>query len=251
MPPTRPFAGVIAHAERRKGGKLATGPRSRFVDRTAHAGADFAFERDAARRPIVGTAHANQRIGQSMRQRLGHAGTVVGSEFGAMKIDPIGGAARAAGKTGGIGHNGSGQAKGRLSLSRGERANSRPPGLVLVHNRKTALFPADTPNVTLRPLLLRLLLAFALLFSQTAAMVHAFEHVGPATASSSKHAPLPGDKVCLECLAFLTIGSALPGSAATLPPIATEVDVPPAQPFHAHRPVLARAFDSRAPPVIQ
>lgn len=105
--------------------------------------------------------------------------------------------------------------------------------------------------MTFRPLLLRLLLAFALLFSQTAAMVHAFEHVGPATASSSKHAPLPGDKVCLECLAFLTIGSALPGSAPALPPVATEVEVLPPPPFHAHRPVLARAFDSRAPPVIQ
>lgn len=102
----------------------------------------------------------------------------------------------------------------------------------------------------IRPVILSVLLSVLLLVSQQAAVAHAVGHLGSSSQSSSSHdKELPVEQTCHQCLAFLSIGSALTGSPLDLPfdhaghaRLATDQRKP-------FIPENVRLFDSRAPPV--
>ena len=98
------ITGVVAHAQRRIRCEIATRAGASVIDRAANRLSDLAVKRHAARRALVGAAHAHQR----RRQRDGHlqrnARVIGGSQVGTMKIDAEGGAAGAATLAGKIGH---------------------------------------------------------------------------------------------------------------------------------------------------
>ncbi|MDD5404784.1 MAG: hypothetical protein PHZ14_09660 [Sulfuricella sp.] len=68
-----------------------------------------------------------------------------------------------------------------------------------------------------RPLLF-LLLAFALLFAQQGAVVHALSHLaGPQPSHSQQDKHLPHSPACEKCVAYAGIGSAVAATGLSLP----------------------------------
>ena len=115
MAAARAIAGVVADAERRVRRKIATRTGTLFIDGTAHRIADLAFERDATRRRLVGTAHANQRRRQRDGQRRRNAFALIRRQVGAMKIDAKRRATGAAAGTGKVRH-GRGEKEGKAPI---------------------------------------------------------------------------------------------------------------------------------------
>jgi hypothetical protein len=105
-------------------------------------------------------------------------------------------------------------------------------------------------TVTLRQRAFPILLAFLLLLSQQMGMAHAISHLSSGLTSSASHDKhLPSQMQCDQCVAFASIGSAVPN-----PPVSLFVDI------STNRVAVdarigkllfrtIRAFDSRAPPV--
>ena len=101
----------------------------------------------------------------------------------------------------------------------------------------------------LRSAILRFALALLLVFSQLAATAHAVEHLSAPSSSSSHHEGLPNEQACHQCLVFLSLGSALPGSTNHLPVDLAVHARPLADRVEHFTPSCIRHFESRAPPV--
>jgi hypothetical protein len=102
----------------------------------------------------------------------------------------------------------------------------------------------------LRSVILRLALATLLVFSQLVATAHAVEHLSAPSSSSSHHESLPNEQACHQCLAFLSLGSALPGSTNYLPVDLAAHVRPLADRIEHFTPACIRHFESRAPPAV-
>ena len=101
----------------------------------------------------------------------------------------------------------------------------------------------------IRSVFLRIILAVLLLVSQQAAMAHAFTHlVAPTHSSTTHNDELPSEQACHQCLAYLSMGSALASSANNLPENLADHATLIADQFERFFPASARHFDSRAPP---
>lgn len=93
-----------------------------------------------------------------------------------------------------------------------------------------------------------LLLAFALLFAQQGAAIHALSHLnGPQSNHSQQDKQLPHSPACDKCVVYAGVGAALasgamaiPAAAAPTPRLAITPPVPLTQP--------ARLYHARAPP---
>jgi hypothetical protein len=105
-------------------------------------------------------------------------------------------------------------------------------------------------TVMLRQRAIPILLAFLLLLSQQMGMAHAVSHLSSDLTSSASHdRHLPSQMQCDQCIAFASIGSAVPS-----PPLSLFFDLSTSRvtvdarigTFPVH---TIRAFDSRAPPV--
>ena len=94
-----------------------------------------------------------------------------------------------------------------------------------------------------RSALLRVAFAVLLVFSQMAAATHAVEHL-----HSTPHEQLPNEQACQQCLAFLSLGSALPGSSDDLAVNLSIYARPVAEAIEHFIPAGIRHFESRAPP---
>ena len=97
------------------------------------------------------------------------------------------------------------------------------------------------------------LVAFALLFAQTCALVHAYSHLhgNPSTHGVSGGSTGGSTQLCSDCLSFAPLLAAAGGS--TYPPsvVRAEPDVvvcPIVAPVAGHTP--SHAFQSRAPPTL-
>jgi hypothetical protein len=102
--------------------------------------------------------------------------------------------------------------------------------------------------MTTRHILLRLLLALTLLFSQQVAMAHAMSHLsGSHLDASGKQ--VPADDYCGDCLSAAQLGSAANNTAAPMPADAGPVIAPSLHVAHAFLAGTACAFQSRAPPL--
>lgn len=99
-------------------------------------------------------------------------------------------------------------------------------------------------------LLLFLLFAFALLFAQQGAALHALSHLSeplPPQSQQDKH--LPHSPACDKCVVYAGVGSALAASAWAIPAAAAQV------PYLALTPPVLRSqsvrfYHARAPPVL-
>jgi len=101
----------------------------------------------------------------------------------------------------------------------------------------------------IRSVFLRIILSALLLVSQQAAMAHAFTHlVAPTHSSTTHNDELPSEQACHQCLAYLSMGSALASSASNLPENLADHASPIADPLECFTPATVRHFDSRAPP---
>ena len=96
--------------------------------------------------------------------------------------------------------------------------------------------------------LLFLLLAFALLFAQQGAALHALSHVTePLPSHSQQDKQLPHSPACEKCVVYAGIGSAVTASALNLPPAAmaaAHLEIEPS----GCLPQSVRHYRSRAPP---
>ena len=101
----------------------------------------------------------------------------------------------------------------------------------------------------IRSVVLHIALAALLVFTQLAATAHAMEHLGTSFNSSTHHEELPNEQACHQCLAYLSMGSALASSANNLPENLADHASPIADPVECFTPASVRHFDSRAPPV--
>lgn len=125
MPSSGAVAGVVTDAEVRVGSKIAAWAGAALVDRARDGLPDFAGQRDAARRRLVGAAHADERRGQRHGQFYRNAGRVGARQVGTMKIDAKRGATRAAAQAGKVRHGNTGKWQGReLSPTAGAAANA-------------------------------------------------------------------------------------------------------------------------------
>ncbi len=99
-------------------------------------------------------------------------------------------------------------------------------------------------------LLLFLLLAFALLFAQQGAAIHALSHLSePQPTSSQQDKQLPHSPACDKCVVYAGVGTALASSALAMPAAVARIPqlalIPSAllsQP--------ARLYHARAPPAL-
>ena len=100
-----------------------------------------------------------------------------------------------------------------------------------------------------RPFLF-LLLAFALLFAQQGAAVHALSHLAePLASHSQQDKQLPHSPACEKCVVYAGVGSAVAASGLSLPPAATGVAHFAAEPG-GRLPQPVRHYHSRAPPFL-
>lgn len=93
-----------------------------------------------------------------------------------------------------------------------------------------------------------LLLAFALLFAQQGAALHALSHLGeplPTQSQQDKH--LPHSQACEKCVVYAGVGSAVGASALTLPSCSV-VAAHLASAATAFQPQATQPYLSRAPP---
>lgn len=90
--------------------------------------------------------------------------------------------------------------------------------------------------------------ALLLVFTQVASVVHVVSHLADADAGSSQtDKQLPHSKVCEQCLAFASIGGALPSLPLVVGDWAVAVVEATYQPFTFHS-EPCQAYASRAPP---
>ncbi len=95
-----------------------------------------------------------------------------------------------------------------------------------------------------QPLIPRLLLILALLFTQLGGLTHGIAH---ALADQTQDQSQPHDKQCDLCAAYAQIGSGI-GSSEVRFEIETSVSGTPASPSFTVRPCVFAAFAARAPP---
>ncbi|MFA6921525.1 MAG: hypothetical protein WC216_06745 [Gallionella sp.] len=94
-----------------------------------------------------------------------------------------------------------------------------------------------------RSLPIRLLLIFALLFSQMGGLVHGISH-----AMAEQDQSLPHDKLCDLCEAYAQLGSALGSHAISFTPTEQRPDLVDASFDTLHTTAAFAAFSARAPP---
>lgn len=96
--------------------------------------------------------------------------------------------------------------------------------------------------------LLFLLLAFALLFAQQGAAIHALSHLSePLSSTSPQDKHLPHSSPCDKCVAYAGIGSAVAASELLIPSVTAHLlPVAAIQPTLLSQP--ARPYQARAPP---
>lgn len=94
-----------------------------------------------------------------------------------------------------------------------------------------------------------LLLAFALLFAQQGAAVHALSHLAePLPAQSQQDKQLPHSPACDKCVVYAGVGSALASSGLNIPSAAVHAQyIATTPPALLSQP--ARLYHARAPPV--
>ncbi|MEN6586680.1 MAG: hypothetical protein ABFE02_11630 [Sulfuricella sp.] len=93
-----------------------------------------------------------------------------------------------------------------------------------------------------------LLLAFALLFAQQGAALHALSHLTePLPGHSQQDKQLPHSPACEKCVVYAGIGSAVTASGLSLPPAAMAAAHPEIEPS-GRLPQSVRHYHSRAPP---
>lgn len=98
-----------------------------------------------------------------------------------------------------------------------------------------------------RPLLF-LLLAFALLFTQQGAAIHALSHLSAALPGQSQQdKQFPHNPTCDKCLVYAGVGSALAASALVIPVASAQI-AHPATTLPAPLSRHARLYHARAPP---
>ena len=98
--------------------------------------------------------------------------------------------------------------------------------------------------------LLFLLLAFALLFAQQGAAIHALSHLAEQLPSQSRQdKQLPHSPACDKCVAYTGVGSAVAASGLSLPLSASISDYFQVTPT-TQRPQLVPHYHSRAPPFL-
>lgn len=95
-----------------------------------------------------------------------------------------------------------------------------------------------------------LLLAFALLFAQQGAAIHALSHLAePLPSHSQQDKQLPHSPACDKCVVYAGVGTALASSALLIPATVAQIShlavTPPAL---LSQPV--RLYHARAPPVL-
>lgn len=96
MAQTRTITGLIGNTQGRPGVELMARRGPVLVNTATDLTTDFAFQRDAARRDIIGAFHAHQFGRQRYRHLDGHTGAVrCFGQFRRMKIDPVASAAGA------------------------------------------------------------------------------------------------------------------------------------------------------------
>ena len=95
-----------------------------------------------------------------------------------------------------------------------------------------------------QPLILRLLLILALLFTQLGGLTHGIAHV---LADQTQDQSQPHDKQCDLCAAYAQIGSAVSSSEVRFE-IEASVSTAPTPHSHAFRSSVFAAFAARAPP---
>lgn len=96
-----------------------------------------------------------------------------------------------------------------------------------------------------RPLFIRLLLIFALLFSQFGGLAHCITH---ALSENQHDSSLPHDRLCNLCASYTQLGGTLNTHVAQFIPIkptATYTANSPRTAFHSTAP---HSFSARAPP---
>jgi len=91
-------------------------------------------------------------------------------------------------------------------------------------------------------------IAILLVFTQLAATAHAMEHLGAPFNSSTHHEQLQDEQACHQCLAFLSIGSALASSTVDFPVCLADHANLITDQIERFIPASTRLFDSRAPP---
>ena len=97
MAQTRTITGLIGNTQGRPGIELMARRGPVLVNTATDLTTDFAFQRDAARRDIIGAFHAHQLRRQRYRHRYGNTRATKGlGQFGRVKIDPVAGTARTA-----------------------------------------------------------------------------------------------------------------------------------------------------------
>ncbi|BCB25208.1 hypothetical protein SKTS_00940 [Sulfurimicrobium lacus] len=95
-----------------------------------------------------------------------------------------------------------------------------------------------------------LLLAFALLFAQQGAAMHALSHLTePLPGHSQQDKQLPHSPACEKCVAYAGVGSAVAVSGLSLPPAAVAATLLEFEPG-CRLPQSVRHYYSRAPPSI-
>lgn len=95
-----------------------------------------------------------------------------------------------------------------------------------------------------RPLALRFLLVFALLFSQLGGLAHGITHT---LAEQTQDQSLPHDQACELCAAYAQVGSPL-GSNAVHFDFTTAPGATDQHPLLTPPPLTLAAFAARAPP---
>lgn len=97
-------------------------------------------------------------------------------------------------------------------------------------------------------LLLFLLLAFALLFAQQGAAIHALSHLGePLSSHSQQDKQLPHSPACDKCVVYAGVGTALASSALAIPSAVARIPhLATTSPALLTQP--ARLYHARAPP---
>lgn len=99
-------------------------------------------------------------------------------------------------------------------------------------------------------LLLFLLLAFALLFAQQGAAVHALSHLTePLPSHSQQDKQLPHSPTCEKCVVYAGVGTAVAASGLSLPPATTGAERFAVEPS-GRQPQSVRHYHSRAPPFL-
>ena len=96
-----------------------------------------------------------------------------------------------------------------------------------------------------------MVLACVLVAIQQVGFAHALSHLGNSGSQprSRNDTQQTSEKVCIECMAFAQIGTALTGHAAVLAAAAPPVDFV-AAPVRVFDPEFVPAFQSRAPPTL-